>query len=119
MSADAQKNLSTITWQQFEAVDIRVGTIVEAEIFVGARKPAYKLKIDLGELGIKRSSAQITQHYTCKDLVGKQVICVTNFPTKQIGPFISEVLTTGFLDDKGYVVLTTVAGKVPNGAKLM
>lgn len=119
MHADVQTTRQTITWQQFEAVDIRVGTIVEAEPFVGARKPAYKLKIDLGEVGIKRSSAQITQHYTCKDLVGKQVMCVTNFPPKQIGPFISEVLTTGFLDDKGYVVLTTVAGKVPNGARLI
>ena len=108
----------TITYDDFTKVDLRVGTIVEVEDFPEARKPAYKLKIDLGELGIKKSTAQIKGPYPNKDeLVGKQVVCVVNFPPKQIGPVISEVLTTGF-DTDGGVVLTTVDKKVENGKRL-
>jgi len=110
--------METISWNDFEKVELRVGTILEVEDFPEARKPAYKLKIDFGELGIKRSSAQITKHYTKEELVGRQVVCVVNFGTKQIGPFISEVLTTGFADENGDVVLTAVTHKVPNGAKM-
>lgn len=110
--------MPTITWENFEAVELRVGTIVEAAPFPEARKPAYQLRIDLGELGIKKSSAQITQNYTLEELIGKQVICVTNFAPRQIGKFMSEVLVTGFPDKHGNVVLAQPASKVPNGAKL-
>ena len=107
-----------ITYQDFEKVDLRVGTITEVENFPEAKKPAYKLKIDLGEeIGIKNSSAQVTGVYSKQELIGKQVVCVVNFPKKQIGPFISEVLTTGFDSDNG-VVLTTVDKKVKDGTKL-
>src|SRR3989344_3947259 len=106
-----------ITYNDFTKVELRVGTILEVEEFSEARKPAYKLKIDLGELGVKRSSAQIKSVYSKEELVGKKVVCVTNFPPKQIGPFLSEVLTTGFDTDKG-VVLTTVDKEVHNGKRL-
>lgn len=107
-----------ISWQDFEKVEIRVGTIVAAEEFPEAKRPAYKLKVDLGELGIKNSSAQITHLYQPQNLVGKQVLCVTNFAPKKIGPFTSEVLVTGFYDDQEQVVLATVDGKIPNGRLL-
>ena len=111
--------MSTITFDDFMKVDIRIGTIVEVENFPEARKPAYKLKIDFGpEIGIKKSSAQITVHYTPADLKGRQVAAVVNFPPRQIGPFMSEVLTLGFADDNGAVVLIGVGTPCPNGSRM-
>lgn len=107
-----------IQYTDFLKVDIRVGTIVRAEDFPEARKPAYKLEIDFGILGKKRSSAQITHHYRKEDLIGKQVIAVVNFPPKQIGKFVSEVLTLGLPDDNGNVVLLEPMANVPNNGKL-
>jgi tRNA-binding protein len=109
-----------ISYGDFERVDIRVGTIVEAEAFPQARKPAYKLRIDFGpEIGVKRSSAQITVHYTLDMLIGRQVLAVINFPPRQIGPVRSEVLTLGFEDETGAIVLASVTQPVPNGKKMM
>jgi tRNA-binding protein len=110
--------MKQITWEDFERVELRAGTIVEVEDFPQARKPAYKLKIDFGELGIKRSSAQIKDLYRKEELLGKQVLCVINFPSKQISTFSSEVLTTGFYLPTGEVVLLHPERKVPDGAKL-
>ena len=108
-----------IGFDQFLAVDIRAGTILEVEPFPEARKPAFKLRIDFGPaIGIKRSSAQITEHYTPEALVGRQVAAVVNFPPRQIGKFMSEVLTLGFPDEAGKVVLFAPDQKVPDGSRL-
>jgi tRNA-binding protein len=109
----------TIDYSDFERVDIRVGTITDAQPFPQARKPAYKLMIDFGpEIGMKRSSAQLTVHYRADQLIGRQICAVVNFPPRQIGPFISEVLTLGMPDGEGAVVLVKPDFKVPNGGKL-
>lgn len=109
----------TITFPDFEKVDIRLGTIVEAEPFPQARKPAIKLLIDFGPgIGRKKSSAQITVHYTPETLIGRRVMAVVNFPPRQIGPFMSEVLTLGFADADGAIVLAGVELPVPDGARL-
>ena len=118
--SEAPKVQPEISYADFDKVDIRVGTIVEAEPFPEARKPAFKIKIDFGaEIGIKRSSAQITVYYTPESLIGRQVLGVVNFPPRQIGPFRSEVLTLGFADDNGAIVLAAVEQPVPNGMKMM
>ncbi|WP_294394286.1 tRNA-binding protein [uncultured Sphingomonas sp.] len=109
----------TIGFDQFLAVDIRIGTIVAAEPFPEARKPSLKLTIDFGPaIGTKRSSAQITRHYAADSLVGRQVAAVVNLPPRQIGPFLSEVLTLGFPDDAGEVVLFAPNRPTPEGARL-
>lgn len=107
-----------IQFADFLKVDIRVGTITRVEDFPEARKPAYKLEVDFGELGKKRSSAQITHHYRKEDLIGKQVIAVVNFPPKQVGKFLSEVLVLGLPDQNGDIVLLEPNLKVPNNGKL-
>jgi tRNA-binding protein len=108
-----------IGFDDFLKVDVRVGTVVAADPFPEARKPAYKLSIDFGPvLGIKKSSAQITVHYSLDELVGRQVVAVVNFPPRQIGPFMSEVLTLGVPDDAGEVVLLSPSRLVPDGGRL-
>lgn len=111
--------MELISWDDFDKVELRVGTIIEALAFPEAKKPAFKLKVDFGEFGIKMSSAQITKHYTVENLAGRQIIAVINFPKKQIGKFMSEFLVTGFADENGDVLLTTVDQRVPNGSKLV
>lgn len=111
--------MKEISWNDFEQVELRVGTITEVKDFPEARKAAYKLVIDFGkDIGIKKSSAQITDHYQKEDLMGKQVIAVVNFPPKQIGPFMSECLVTGLPDSNGKVILVSPDQKVKNGERL-
>lgn len=110
--------MNEITWSEFEAVELRAGTILAVSEFPEAKKPAYKITVDFGEFGIKNTSAQITVNYTPESLVGKQIVGVINFPPKQIGPFVSEFLLTGFHDSDGSVIITTTEKTVPNGAKL-
>ncbi|MEQ1498174.1 MAG: tRNA-binding protein [Novosphingobium sp.] len=108
-----------IEFDQFLAVDIRVGTVLSAETFPQARKPAFKLMIDFGSvIGVKKSSAQIADRYRIEELTGRQVAAVVNFPPRQIGKFMSEVLTLGFADDEGAVILFSPDRQVPNGARL-
>lgn len=108
-----------LDWQTFQKVELRIGTVINVEPNIKARVPAYVLDIDLGHLGIKRSSAQITQRYRIDDLVGRQVICVTNFPPKRVAGIKSEVLVTGFPDSDGSIILATAAADVPNGERLI
>jgi len=109
----------TISFDDFDRVDIRAGTIVEAEPYPEARKPSIKLRIDFGpDIGVKRSSAQITKYYSPETLVGRQVMAVVNFPPRQIGKFMSEVLTLGFPDEEGAVVLGATERKVPDGGRM-
>jgi tRNA-binding protein len=111
--------MNEISWADFEKIEIRVGTIVAAEAFPEARKPAYKLTVDFGpEIGLRRSSAQITAHYTLEELKGRQVVGVVNFPPKRIGPFTSECLITGFYREDGSVILAVPDKPVSDGAKL-
>ena len=111
--------MKTIAWDEFNQVELRVGTIIKATGFPEARKPAYKLVIDFGEaIGIRKSSAQITDLYTEDELIGKQILAVVNFPRKQIGPFMSECLVTGLYREDGKVVLAVPDSNVSNGAKL-
>ena len=110
--------MTTIAWADFEKVDIRVGVVTDARTFPEARRPAYRLWIDFGPLGVKRSSAQITAHYAPEALVGRQVIAVVNFPPRQIGPFTSDVLVLGAYDDAGEVVLLRPHSPVSPGARI-
>ncbi len=111
--------MESITWNEFEKVELRVGRIISAKDFTAARRPSYLLSIDFGtDIGIRKSSAQITDHYASKDLVGRLIVGVVNFPKKQIGPIMSEVLVTGFYDEAGKVILCCPDMDVPLGSKL-
>ena len=111
--------MQIISWDDLEKVELRAGTILEVIDFPEARKPAYKLKVDLGEFGVKWSSAQITKHYTKEELPGRQIVGIINFPKKQIANFMSEFLVTGFADENGDIILTSIDKPVPNGSKLI
>ena len=111
--------MEEISWSDFEKVELRVGTVLEVFEFPEARKPAFKVRVDFGEFGVRMSSAQVTVYYSKEELVGKQIVGVINFPKKQIGKFMSEFLVTGFADENGDIVLTALAGKVPNGSKMI
>lgn len=111
--------MGIITWQDFEKVELRAGTIIEVNDFLKAKKPAYQLKVDLGqEIGIKQSSAQLTKLYSKEELLGRQVLCVVNFPPRQIADFLSEILITGYVLSDGEVILSSIERDVPNGTKL-
>ena len=110
--------MKPIAWSDFEKVDMRVGVVVDAKEFRGARKPAYRLWIDFGPLGVKRSSAQITDRYRPEDLIGRAVVCVVNFPPKQVGPFVSEVLVMGAYTERGEVVLVRPDFPVSPGSRI-
>ena len=111
--------MEMITWQDFEKVELRAGTIIEVNDFPKAKKPAYQLKVDLGdEIGIKQSSAQLTKLYSKEELIGKQGLCVTNFPPRQIANFLSEILVTGYILEDGEVILSSIERLVPNGTRL-
>ncbi len=110
--------MTEISWQEFEKVELRVGTIMSAEAFPEAIKPAYKLTIDFGQIGVRKSSAQITDLYSLEELVGKQIIGVVNFPAKQIGPFMSECLVTGFIQEDAGIVLAVPDKPANNGSRL-
>jgi tRNA-binding protein len=119
MNRRKRKKMPEITFADFLKTDIRVGTIVAVDPFPEARKPAFKLRIDFGaEIGVKKSSAQVTKYYTPETLLGRQVAAVVNFPPRQIGPFMSEVLTLGFPDHEGDVVLVAIERPVPNGGRM-
>lgn len=111
--------METISWSDFEKVELCAGTILEAHDFPEARKPAFKVKVDFGPHGIKWSSAQITKHYTKEELIGHQILAVINFPKKQIANFMSEFLVTGLADENGDIVLSAIDKPVPNGSKLI
>ena len=111
--------METINWHEFEKVELRAGTILEVKDFPGVRKPAYKLRVDFGQFGVRWSSAQITRLYTKEELCGRQIVGVINFPPKQIANFMSEFLVTGFANENGDIVLTTTDKPVPNGSKLV
>lgn len=111
--------METIIWQDFEKVELRAGTIIEVNDFPKAKKPAYQLKVDLGqEIGIKQSSAQLTKLYSREELVGKQVLCVVNFAPRQIANFLSEILVTGYVLPDGEVILSSIESNIPNGTRL-
>ena len=111
--------MEEITWADFEKVALRAGTVLEVLDFPEARKPAYKLKVDFGDLGVKWSSAQITKHYTGPELIGRQIIGVLNFPEKQVADFMSEFLVCGFADQEGNIILASAERPVPNGSSLI
>ena len=112
--------MDAITWNEFEQVELRAGTVIDVQAFPEARRPAYKLKIDFGpDIGVKKSSAQITRLYTKEELLGRQVIAVVNFPPKQIGHFMSECLVSGFYNQEGEVILAVPERPVSNGSKLL
>ena len=119
MSSHDNVNMPTIDWADFTKVELRVGRIISAEAFPEARRPAYQLRIDFGpDIGIRKSSAQITEHYQAEALVGKLVVAVTNFPPKQVGSVMSECLVTGFHDESGAVRLCVPDGEIPLGTRL-